>query len=80
MKEWNRLCLFKKLNEFIEELDRLGLEYKDPQFRVGLVDFPSVIDGEEVLLCWRSDEPDVRYYHAPEAGYAGRKPIPEEYL
>ena len=69
-----------KLNEFMEELDRLGVAYKDPQFRLGLVDFPSRVEGEEVLLCWRSDEPQVRYYHAPEAGYSGRKPIPEIYL
>ena len=72
--------LFNVLNEFMDELNQLGLEYKDPQFRMGLVDFPSVIDGEEVLLCWRSDESNVRFYHAPDGGYAGRKPIPEEYL
>jgi hypothetical protein len=28
------------------------------------------------LLCWRSDEESVAYYHGPE-GYAGRRPIPE---
>ena len=72
--------LIDELNEFFEELDQLGCSYKDPNFNLGLVDFPSVIDGEEVLLCWRSDEPSIGFYHPPEAGYAGRKPIPESFL
>jgi hypothetical protein len=42
---------------------------------MGLVDFPAMIDGEEVLLCWRSDEPEVLYYHGLEDGFAGRKKI-----
>ena len=33
--------------------------------------------GDEVLLCWRSDEPELLYYHGVDEGYAGRKPIPE---
>ena len=69
--------LIDELNEFMEELNEIGCSYKDPHFALGLVDFPSVIDGEEVLLCWRSDEPTVAFYHAHEAGYAGRKSIPQ---
>ncbi len=67
------------LHDLFEELDALGCSYKDWSFSVGLVDFPAVIDGQEVELCWRSDEPEIAYYHGPE-GYAGRKPIPENYL
>ena len=69
--------LIDEVNEFMEELNQIGCSYKDPNFTLGLVDFPSVIDGEEVLLCWRSDEPTVAFYHGPEAGYAGRKAIPQ---
>jgi hypothetical protein len=68
--------LIDELNEFMEELTAIGCSYKDPNFNLGLVDFPSAIDGEEVLLCWRSDEPTLAFYHGHEAGYAGRKPIP----
>jgi hypothetical protein len=32
------------------------------------------------MLCWRSDEDEIKYYHDIEAGYSGRKLIPEEYL
>ena len=72
--------LIDELNEFMEELNEIGCSYKDPQFKLGLVDFPAVIDGQEVLLCWRSDESSIAFYHAPEAGYAGRQPIPEALL
>ncbi len=40
---------------------------------LGLVDFPAVINGEEVFLCWRAGEPEVMYYHNKDDGYAGRR-------
>jgi hypothetical protein len=69
-----------ELAELYEELERIGCSYKDWGFDLGLVDFPAEIGGHEVLLCWRSDEPRVEWYHAPEAGFAGRQPIPPELL
>ncbi len=72
--------MVQDISGFMEELEEIGCFYKDWDFSMGLVDFPSVIDGEEVFLCWRSDEEDVKYYHSINEGYAGRKPIPEEYL
>ena len=62
------------------ELEEIGCFYKDWNFTIGLVDFPAIIDGKEVLLCWRSDEDDILYYHGFEDGYAGRKEIPDKYL
>mgnify|MGYP000567872612 CR=1 FL=1 len=73
----------KKIDEifgFIKELEEIGCYYKDYNFTVGLVDFPAIIDGHEVFLCWRSDEAEVEYYHSVEKGYVDRKPIPVEYL
>lgn len=43
--------------------------------RLGLVDFPARVGGEEVLLCWRLGEPAVLHYHRPAEGFAGRKPL-----
>lgn len=65
---------------FITELEEIGCFYKDWNFTIGLVDFPSVIDGNDVLLCWRSDEETIKFYHDLDSGFAGRKRIPEEYL
>ena len=68
--------LMDQLDELFEEMETLGCSYKDWNFSAGLVDFPSVINGREVFLCWRSDEPEILYYHELDAGFAGRKPIP----
>ena len=70
----------KEVNGFMKELEEIGCYYKDWSFKIGLVDFPAIIDGEEVYLCWRSDEEEILYYHPVNEGYAGRKLIPGEYL
>lgn len=66
--------------ELMQEIENLGASYKDWDFKVGLVDFPSRIEGKDVLLCWRSDEPEVGWYHEPGHGFAGRRRIPETLL
>ena len=62
-----------KLTSYIEELKRLGVEFKGPN---GLCDFYSIMDGREVFLCWRLGEPEVAYWHDIDAGFAGRQPLP----
>ncbi len=69
-----------QLEELFEELELLGCSYKDWNFTVGLVDFPSVIGDQQVFLCWRSDEKELKYYHEIDAGFTGRKLIPKEEL
>jgi hypothetical protein len=70
--------LTSKINSFIKELEDIGCIYKDWNFEIGIVDFPSIINGEEVLLCWRSDEEDIIYYHGLDDGFIGRKLIQQE--
>ncbi len=41
----------------------------------GLIDFPSLLGGEEVYLCWLLGEPSVGHWHAVEGGFAGRRPL-----
>jgi hypothetical protein len=42
----------------------------------GLIDFPAMRDGVEVYLCWLvDDEESIGFWHAPEAGFAGRRPL-----
>lgn len=73
-------AVMHELRDLMRELDSVGCSFKDWDFEIGLVDFPAIIDGRQVLLCWRSDEDEIRYYHTVDAGYAGRRPIPEELL
>lgn len=65
---------------YLDELDELGCSYRDWNFSVGLVDFPAIFGAKEVLLCWKSDEPELMFYHGADEGFAGRKPIPESEL
>ncbi len=78
---WNQIQkMVSEVNGFIQELEEVGCLYKDWNFTIGLVDFPSIIDAREVYLCWRSDEDDIKFYHGIEEGYSARKSIPEQYL
>ena len=43
----------------------------------GLVDFPAILGGREVFLCWEQDEEDIEYWHDLDTGYAGRERLPE---
>jgi len=72
--------MLDEIQGYFAEMEEIGCFYKDWGFSIGLVDFPAIIDGQEVFLCWRSDEPEISYYHEIEAGFAGRKPIPPEYF
>jgi hypothetical protein len=62
-----------RIQEFIAELRALGVEPKGAM--EGLVDFPSLMDGRIVYLCWRLGEPEVLHWHELEAGYAGRQSL-----
>jgi hypothetical protein len=55
------------------ELEALGIQLKDR--RIGLIDFPSELDGRRVMLCWRLGEPSVQFWHDEASGYAGRQPL-----
>lgn len=70
-------CLKASLRELFDELENIGCSYRDWNFDIGLIDFPGTINDRDVLLCWRSDEPELMFYHGVAEGYAGRKPIPE---
>ena len=63
----------RDIDQFQGELEALDIQLKDR--RIGLVDFPSELDGRRVLLCWRLGEPAVQYWHDEDAGYAGRRPL-----
>jgi hypothetical protein len=59
--------------ECAERIDGAGAQIKS--LEEGLLDFPSSRDGEEILLCWKLGEDEIRYYHGPDEGFAGRKPL-----
>jgi hypothetical protein len=65
--------LAEELAAALDDLDELGILVKD--LDTGLVDFPSELDGEPVLLCWRLGEDEIAWYHGHDDGFAGRRPL-----
>jgi hypothetical protein len=57
----------------VQQIHDAGAVVKD--LDTGLVDFPSLRGGEEVCLCWRLGEDEIRYWHGLEEGFAGRKEL-----
>ena len=59
------------LEEVFLEFQRREIQVKDVER--GLLDFPAIIGGKEVFLCWEKDEEDIEFWHDLDAGYAGRE-------
>ena len=66
--------LERELAKIVDEIGEQGAEVKD--LDEGLVDFPALRRGETVLLCWKLGEDEIRYWHAVDDGFAGRRPLP----
>lgn len=56
-----------------EHFAREGIILRDAES--GLIDFPSERDGSTVLLCWRLGEDRVAWWHPPDTGFSGRRPL-----
>jgi len=63
----------KEAQDTLAEIDEIGVQVKD--LDQGLLDFPCLLDGETVLLCWKQGEKEIGYWHTMDGGYAGRKPL-----
>lgn len=70
--------LVEGLTKKLAELEDLGVQVKDLDF--GLVDFPAERYGEKVMLCWRYGEAEVSFWHKPNEGFNGRKPLKVELI
>jgi hypothetical protein len=64
-----------RLEEIVSKIQETGCVVKD--LDEGLVDFPSLIEGEEVYLCWKLGEEHIDFWHGVDEGFSGRKPLDE---
>lgn len=63
-----------EIGKVTTELHDLGIQLKD--YTRGLIDFPSMMEGRIVLLCWQLGEGDeIEWWHEVEAGFSGRQPL-----
>ena len=63
----------QETKDALAEIDAIGVQVKDME--KGLLDFPCIVDGRTVLLCWKLGEKEIGYWHSIEDGFAGRKPL-----
>lgn len=61
------------MQSILAEFQRREIQVKD--LERGLVDFPAIIGGKEVFLCWEQDEEDVEFWHELDTGYSGREKL-----
>lgn len=63
----------QRAKDAVAEIDSIGVQVKD--LDIGLLDFPCVVEGQIVLLCWKLGEKSITHWHGTQEGFAGRKPI-----
>jgi hypothetical protein len=66
-----QITLLADLQKIVHEFERRGIQIKD--LDRGLIDFPAIIGGREVFLCWEDGEEDIEFWHDLDTGYAGRE-------
>lgn len=72
-KRMEHQSLAEVMKSNLERILSTGCVIKD--LDVGLLDFPAIIDNEEVYLCWKLGEDRIRFYHRQDEGFSGRKPL-----
>ncbi len=69
VNRWVRVAADVKAT--LAEFQRREIQIKD--LDRGLIDFPALLDGKEVFLCWEQEEEDIEFWHDLHSGYAGRE-------
>lgn len=64
---------FLEVRRMLASLEELGLVLRD--IDRGLVDFPAILEGREVYLCWEEGEEGISFWHHLDAGFGGRQPL-----
>jgi hypothetical protein len=68
-------AIIDQMQAAVERLDAWDVTLRD--IETGLVDFPALVCGRQVWLCWRLGEDDVAWWHELSTGIAGRRSLAE---
>jgi len=63
----------QEARDTLAEMDEIGVQVKD--LEKGLLDFPCLMEGHTVLLCWKLGEKEIGFWHSADDGFEGRKPL-----
>ena len=66
-----------RLKALVDNIQQSGCLVKD--LDMGLIDFPALLNNQEVYLCWKLGEPRIDFWHGVSEGFAGRKRINDEF-
>ncbi|CAN5585392.1 DUF2203 domain-containing protein [soil metagenome] len=64
---------FLEVRRLLDGLGEAGIVVRD--IDRGLLDFPAIVDGREVFLCWELGEDEISYWHDLTSGFGGREPL-----
>jgi hypothetical protein len=67
--------LIDQMQAGVARLVELDIQLRD--IKGGLIDFPAMLAGRPIWLCWRLGEPEVRHWHAHDQGFSSRRPLDE---
>ena len=70
-ERWSKFLA--RVAELLDRLREWDIVLRD--ISTGLVDFHTVLNGQEAFLCWKLGEPNVAHWHSPEDGFEGRRPL-----
>ena len=76
-RKLERKALIESIEAAVREIQSSGCLVKD--LDMGLLDFPALLDGVEVYLCWKLGEPKIEWWHSTHEGYSGRHRIVNEF-
>ena len=62
-----------RIKQLIDSLSEKQIEIRD--VNSGLVDFPSIRQGQKIWLCWRKDEREIAFWHPWDTGFTNRRPL-----
>jgi len=67
--------LIDQMQAGVARLVELDITLRD--ISTGLIDFPALVSGRPIWLCWRLGEDDVEFWHPHDEGFDARRPLSE---
>jgi hypothetical protein len=67
--------LIDQMQAGVARLVEMDITLRD--ISTGLIDFPALVSGRPIWLCWRLGETDVAHWHPHDEGFASRRPLSE---
>jgi hypothetical protein len=67
--------IVRRMESSVRRIDEWDVTLRD--IGSGLIDFPALVGGRPVWLCWRLGEAEIAYWHAHDEGFSGRRPLAE---